>query len=183
MYKKVKVMKKNICTKTLLLICLALLTLTPKISNASIFASGSDDGTIRLWKWDTKIDKEIKKLTIKKQYSVESVFFSPDGEYLASGSQDNTIRIWDTSNDDPNNWALLKTLTGHDGPVNSVAFSPDGEYLASSSDDETIRIWDISNDDQNNWTLLKTLRGHTDFVNSVTFSQKPPFFFDVLILS
>ena len=60
---------------------------------------------------------------------------------------------------------LLRTLTGHSGPVNSVAFSRDGRTLASGSADKTIGLW---NPDTGQW--LGTLIGHTGGVNSVAFS-------------
>ena len=72
-------------------------------------------------------------------YSVFSVVFSADGEYLASGSGDNTIGVWRVSSGE-----RIKTLTGHSDWVISVVFSADGEYLASGSDDKTIGVWRVS---------------------------------------
>ena len=91
---------------------------------------------------------------------VNSVVFSPNGQWLASGSDDNTVKIWN-----PNTGEQLRTLEGHDTDVTTVAFSPDGQLLASGSDDNTVKIWD-----PNNGELWRTLEGHGGDVKSVTFS-------------
>jgi len=60
----------------------------------------------------------------KFKYGVQSISFSPDGQYLAVGGQDGSLRIYKTSN-----W----TEVGHkelEGWVHHVAFSADGRYLA-----------------------------------------------------
>ena len=44
--------------------------------------------------------KRIKTLRGHNR-SVNSVVFSPNGEYLASGSKDNTIGLWSVSNAEP----------------------------------------------------------------------------------
>ena len=54
-------------------------------------ASGSDDGTVRLW--DVNTGTLLYTLT-EHRGSVYSVSFSPDGQTLASGSFDRTVLLW-----------------------------------------------------------------------------------------
>ncbi len=120
-------------------------------------ASGSDDGTVRLWNAST--GALVRTLTGHTDY-VRSVAFSPDGNTVASGSDDKTVRLWNASTG-----ALVRTLTGHTSYVFSVAFSPDGNTVASGSLDGTVRLWNASTG-----ALVRTLAGHTDWVRSVAFS-------------
>ncbi|MEN3000995.1 MAG: hypothetical protein ABDI19_04030 [Armatimonadota bacterium] len=92
--------------------------------------------------------------------SVNSVAYSPDGQYVASGSGDYTIKLWRVSDG-----TLVRTFPFVAGPV---AFSPDGQYLASRGgewDYTTIKLWRVS-DGQ----LERTFTGHTSYVSSVAFS-------------
>ena len=97
---------------------------------------------------------------VKKQLQahtdwVNSVCFSPDGNYLASASRDYTIKLWNLDG------SLVHTLTGHTRSVKSVCFSPDGNYLASASGDYTIKLWNLDG------SCVHTLTGHTVWFHSV----------------
>ena len=61
--------------------------------NGTILASGSEDGTIQLWKkrdgqWDC-----VQTLTGHGN-DVNTVCFNQNGTTLASGSEDKTIKLW-----------------------------------------------------------------------------------------
>ena len=70
-------------------------------------ASGSDDGTIRLW--DVATGRPIGSPLTGHTGAVDSVAFSPDGKTLASGSFDHTVRLWDVATGRP----IGNPLTGH----------------------------------------------------------------------
>ena len=119
-------------------------------------ASGSYDGTVRLW----DIESDVEKQLIGHTRGVLSVVFSPDGKTIASGSYDGTVRLWDVQSG-----VEKRQLTGHVGRIDSVVFSPDGETIASGSYDGTVRLWDVqSGVEKGRFTR------HTDSVWSVAFS-------------
>jgi WD40 repeat protein/serine/threonine protein kinase len=92
--------------------------------------------------------------------------FSPDGQFLATGHhqehQDgivgNVVHIWEA-----NTGRKIRTLVGHDQPVQSVVFSPNGRLLASGAGkpadvvgaDGELKIWDVPTGRE-----VLDLRGH-----------------------
>jgi WD40 repeat protein/tRNA A-37 threonylcarbamoyl transferase component Bud32 len=65
----------------------------------------------------------------------------------------------------PPNFALDRTLVGHEDGVWSVALSPGGHILVTGSWDKTIKVWNVATGQ-----LLRTLMGHQEAVWSVAVS-------------
>ena len=103
-------------------------------SDSTRLASGSGDGTIKVW----HLKGAPGTVTLRGHtYEVLSVAWSPDGTRLASASMDGTVKLWDVASGDE-----VLTLRGHTRAVLGVAFSPGGDLLASAGADGTVRIWD-----------------------------------------
>ena len=69
-------------------------------------ASGSDDGTIRLWNLtDPAHPRPLGQPLTSSGSAVDSVAFSPDGHTLAGGDGDGTIRLWNITNPAPSHSA------------------------------------------------------------------------------
>ncbi|PSB02650.1 nSTAND1 domain-containing NTPase [Merismopedia glauca] len=125
-------------------------------------ASSSQDGTVKLWNWQTKTLLN----TLRGHTSwLTSVSFSPDGQTLVSASADKTMKVWTSAGN------LLQTLSGHQGWVISANFSPIGLNLVSGSADGTIKLWERPANTSLFASQPKaTLTGHTGWVTSVSFS-------------
>jgi WD40 repeat protein/serine/threonine protein kinase len=127
-------------------------------------ASASNDGTVKLWRWDpTRLGQSqepLCKLPVRRWGHTNRVAFSPDSERVVTGGEENTVKIWNARTGQE-----IQTIRGHTGDVLAVTVSPDGRWLASAGEDTTVRLWDATTG-----KLRHTLRGHTSIVSSLAFS-------------
>lgn len=124
-----------------------------------LLASGSDDGSVRLW--DVQTGAEVISPLQSDDGFVYCVAFSPNGRYVASATYLGSVHVWNVLT----GRAALHPLHGHSMTVLSVTYSPDGSLIASSSGDHTVRIWSAENGLE-----IFVISGHTDRVNAVAFS-------------
>ncbi len=131
-------------------------------TDEQVLATGSWDGTVKLWNLESGALLWMGRHTS----SIQRLAFAPDGKYLASGGDDATIRLWEVSTGTP-----LQTLSGQSSPVYALAWSPDGSRLASGGFDGTISLWEMrGRQAAYPGTATCILTGHSGPVWSVAFS-------------
>jgi WD40 repeat protein len=138
--------------------------------DGTLLASGSYNGTVRLW--DTSKRIAIGNSLQAHKGVIWSIAFSPDGKTLASSSFDKTICLWNVSQIVSSQRQECQALIGHTDKVRGIAFSPDGKTLASGSDDQTVLLWDLSKREKIGVLRRENDRNSQDFgaVYSVAFS-------------
>ncbi|SLM45458.1 conserved hypothetical protein [Nitrospira sp. ND1] len=103
-------------------------------------ASGSGDGTIRMWDAQTRLCLNIME---GHAQGITSVSFSPDGLFLASKSFDNTIRLWRA--DTYQAVGILREEAANVlVPTSGIAFNPQSGLLATLGNKDTaVRLWKL----------------------------------------
>ncbi|MFJ8494922.1 trypsin-like peptidase domain-containing protein [Streptomyces sp. NPDC094038] len=120
-------------------------------------ATGSDDGTVRLWDVATGRTRAVLEGSTGH---VLKAAFSPDGRTLATTGADHRVRLWDAATG-----RSRAVLGGHTKSVGVLAFAPSGDLLATGGDDGVVRLWDVAAG-----RPAAMLTGHRGEITSLSFS-------------
>lgn len=132
----------------------------------SFFVSGAADHTLKLWKFSTRWNGEMKQLTASwtvsaHQKDINCVAISPDFDLIVSASQDKTAKMWSSKTGN-----LIATCVGHKRGIWNVSFSPVDRIFATSSGDCTIRIWNAKDG-----ACLQLLEGSSSSILRILFLE------------
>ncbi|XP_031625371.1 katanin p80 WD40 repeat-containing subunit B1 [Contarinia nasturtii] len=124
-----------------------------------IFASGSNDTTVRLWdvrKSDSCFSKYRGHIA-----NVNSVKFSPDGWWIASAGTEGSIIIWDirTTN-------KVMEFQETASPVTCITFHPSDFILAAGRNDGTVDLYDLETK-----SIISRADGNGHTVKCITFGE------------
>uniref|UniRef100_A0A9J7ZA71 Small-subunit processome Utp12 domain-containing protein n=1 Tax=Cyprinus carpio carpio TaxID=630221 RepID=A0A9J7ZA71_CYPCA len=92
-------------------------------------------GQLLVWEWQSE------SYVFKQQghfNNMNSLAYSPDGQYLVTGGDDGKVKVWNT-----NSGLCFVTFTEHSSSVTNVAFNSSGFVVVSASLDGTVRAFDL----------------------------------------
>ena len=129
-------------------------------SDATSIATGSWDGTVKLW--DVKTG--TLRWSIKHLSHVNSLAFSPDERILATGSSDSTIGLWDVAS------GLQLQSLRHEAEVTGtgIKWTPDGRMIISGDREGYIRLWEIPRSGPT--ICVQSFQAHLTYVDGLAIS-------------
>jgi WD40 repeat protein/serine/threonine protein kinase len=98
---------------------------------------------LRGWEWYfLKRLCRVEPIILPDKTEVNSLAFSPDGEYIAAACGDGAVKVWNIKT----RKVVQPLLDAHPDAVFSVAIHPHGKHLASVGSDQRVKVWDLSTD-------------------------------------
>ncbi|CAD8192920.1 unnamed protein product [Paramecium pentaurelia] len=124
-----------------------------KIKN--YFISGSNDGSIILWKQLNNNQWQSSKPQCEHKKQINCIILTQNENQLISGSLDSLINVWriDFIN---NQLTFLYSLQKHTNSVTSQSLNESERVLVSCGDDKLIIIW--QKDANNKWTFQQVVK-------------------------
>jgi WD40 repeat protein/serine/threonine protein kinase len=113
--------------------------------------------------WDVATGEKVQ-MFVGHSRDINSVAFSPDGQFIVTGSDDTTAIMWNVETGEQ-----VKTFIGHTVRIWAVNFTRDGRYLLTGAMDNTARLWDIATGQE----LRRFVGG--GFIGSAIFSPDERF--------
>jgi hypothetical protein len=133
-----------------------------------ILASGSGDGTAKLWRLNFDGTKTSCVATLQGHSgNVCFVAFHPSEPIFATGSSDHTAKLWKLSSE-AEGASCVATLQGHKMTVWCCCFHPRLPFFATCSDDKTAKWW-LLHSENTAASCAATLEEHGKLVSSVAF--------------
>ncbi len=126
--------------------------------DGKIIATGSEDGTFRLWGAENGIEIRSYKVTAERT----TVSFSPDGKRLASTDR-GEIRIWDLSTVEPRPGAIPQAVARTSKPSGGQA---QGQQPPGGNRPMRLQVGTLVKVDK----PILTFKGHTFPVNSLAYT-------------
>ncbi len=115
---------------------------------------------VKLTVWKLQTGKEIFS-SEPQESGINSVAYSPNGEYVASGSWYGKVKLWNAKTG-----REIGAFTGHTSSVMCLLFDKTGEKLYSTGRDCSIRIWDVKSEKE-----IKNLYRNIIIKNCATLSH------------
>ncbi len=113
--------------------------------DGSTLIIGSRDARLSLWRINTNDEYTLEHVVPAHLFTINSLIFIPDKNYLVSASRDKSIKIWDI-----HTLRLLKVfnndkegLSMHTHSINKLLYLSAQGLLLSGSDDRSIIQWQV----------------------------------------
>jgi WD40 repeat protein len=131
-------------------------------------ATAGADCTARLW--SSQDGQEELVLPHAPNAEVNSVAFSPDGDYLVTGDSTGKLYVWNNAGE-----RISAFSNPAQAAILAVEFSPKGDYVAAASLDGTVKLWRFQATARNPITNpaepAATLSNHRTGATGVDFSS------------
>ena len=112
--------------------------------------------------WDIAKGKRIAHFTGHNDW-IDTITFSPCGEFLASSSRDESVRVWNIAK------GVQKEVYENFGTPRTVPFySTDGELFVIVNDQDTIEIWNVERNEK-----IQIPELHPKSIDAIWFREFP----------
>lgn len=109
--------------------------------NGKLFTSCSDDGTIKLFKFNDTDNPTELKTDLPKKTAIRTITFSNDDKNIIAGTYDGDILIWNVEN--PGTKPLK--LKGHNSVINKIIYAKNEDKFFTAGNDGSLRVWEMNN--------------------------------------